>query len=91
MDNNKIKNLEDVKKMVEIENLMERDKKQEAGQVNAIVMWRFTKIELPESGDYVWVCNKGDKQPKLKKWVEGDEIFYGYWIPGYIPTPPQAT
>lgn len=51
--------------------------------------WRFTKIETPKIGEYVWVCNKNDKKAKLIKWFETDLCFYSYWIPANAPKPPQ--
>lgn len=63
----------------------------EAGQHEPFVMWNFSKIETPDSGDYVWACNARDKQSKLIKWGTGDEAFYSYWMPAEIPAPPQAT
>ena len=71
--------------------IMEEYAGAKAGQHETIVMWNFTKIEVPKSGDYVWVCNARDKNSKLIKWGTGDEAFYSYWMPADRPKPPQAT
>src|SRR6056297_994527 len=68
----------------------ELEQRRKAGHVDTIVMWRFSKIEKPESGDSVWACNARDKEAKLIKWGIGDEAFYSYWLPADKPKPPQA-
>ena len=69
---------------------MEQPEREKTSQYNHSYIWYFSKIEVPDIGDYVWVCNARDKKSKLINWGAGDEAFFSYWMPADIPEPPKT-